>query len=83
LHAVTGYVFLESLLHDLPVLALDITGSKELVGSNYGIEIPTKNKTKNDVVTEIANQLHTFFERNFADRKPDVSVAHKVNEVVL
>lgn len=83
LHAVTGYVFLESLLHDLPVLALDITGSKELVGSNYGIEISTKNKTKNDVVTEIANQLLTFFETNFASRKPNVSSLHEVNEEVL
>lgn len=69
LHAVTGYVFLESLLHEIPVVALDITGSKELVGNNYGIEISTKNKTKNDVVNEIANQLYHFFEANISQKK--------------
>lgn len=76
LHAVTGYVFLESLLHEIPVLALDITGSKELVGNDYGIEISTKNKTKNDVVNEIADQLYDFFEVNFSQNIPEEACRH-------
>ena len=79
LHAVTGYVFLESLLHDLAVLALDITGSKELVGSNYGIEISTKNKTKNDVVDEIADRLCDFFEANFTEKKTKIPLVYEFN----
>jgi hypothetical protein len=83
LHAVTGYVFLESLLHELKVLALDITGSSALVGTNYGIEISTKNRTKDDVVNEIANQLCKFFEDNFSKKKPDVPVAQDFESKVF
>jgi glycosyltransferase involved in cell wall biosynthesis len=65
LHAVTGFVFLESLLHELPVLALDITGAEELVGKNYGIEIPTSSRNKRQVVQDIADKLLRFFDETF------------------
>ena len=79
LHAVTGFVFLESLLHDLPVLALDITGAEELVGKDYGIEITTHRRSTKHVVQDIADRLVEFFEQTIAKiESPQKQASHNV-----
>ena len=60
LHGTGSTVMVEANFHHLPVLMLDITTPDAFDQVDFGIEIPTKNRTVSQVISHIAQELLTL-----------------------